>query len=143
MKKHISNPLANALRPASLFFSVCAFLLFLAPFGAHATDPVEDTPSVRVQYSKPVNGQPVFQVTLSNDKGEQYELRITDDSGVVLYTEQIKSKQYTKRFQLATGASEDISLYVEVRPKGAKKAQGFRVEGAGGSVARDLVVSRF
>jgi hypothetical protein len=143
MKKHNSNPVATGRRHTSLFFSVCASLLLIAPVFAHATEPVEDTPAVRVHYSQPINGQPVFEVTMNNAHQEAYELRITDEAGTVLYTEQIRSRQYSKRFQLATGASEEVKLYVEVVPrKGRRTEGGYRVEGAAGG-ARDLVVSRY
>jgi hypothetical protein len=143
MNKHNSNPLATTPRHSSFFFSVCASLLLLAPVFAQATEPTEDTPRVSVQYTKPINGQPVFVVTLNNEQAEAYELRITDDAGTVLYTEQIRSKQYSKRFQLAAGVSDDVKLYVEVVPRSNRKLQGgYRVEGAAGG-AKDLVVSRY
>jgi hypothetical protein len=140
MNKH--NSYSFVRKAASYFFSACTFLLLLAPVAVHAGEPVEDTPSVRVQHSKPINGQPVFQVIMDNNLAQPCELRITDAAGTVLYTEKISSRQYSKRFQVAAFTQEDVKIYVELTSKGNRKAQAYLVEGKAES-AQELVVSRF
>ncbi|TCJ14236.1 hypothetical protein EPD60_09530 [Flaviaesturariibacter flavus] len=139
MKKHFSNTLTRNLRQRALVLTVCATLF--GGLTANAAGPIEDKPAVRVQGSAAINGQPVFQVTLNDEQHQGFALRITDEAGNLLYSEQIRAGAYSKRFQLAMVQSEDIRLYVELVPRSGQKAESYLVEGNAAAV-QQLVVSR-
>ncbi|RYZ23130.1 MAG: hypothetical protein EOO16_06350 [Chitinophagaceae bacterium] len=139
MKKHSSSLLTRNLRRGAFVLSVCASLF--GSLSANATF-IEDKPSMRVQRSAAINGQPVFQVALSDAQHQGFALRISDESGNLLYSEKINAGAYSKRFQLATGAAEDVRVFVELVSKDGQKSESYLVQG-NSAAAQELVVSRF
>jgi hypothetical protein len=80
-----------------------------------ATDK-NDTP-VQLVYLGNVNNQPVFQLILNNDETSEYVVTLRDASGEVLYSEEVKGKQFPRKYRVNTEESGVSGIMFEVKNK--------------------------
>lgn len=104
---------------------------------AHATD---TTPNPAVKYVGSLDGQPVFKVELNNETAKVQYLTIKDDQGVVLYSEKIKSKQFSKSFKFENSDRNDVRLTFTVESGKSTQSQEFKVN-TNTRVYNDVVVT--
>ena len=94
---------------------------------ASANDETKDPPAAALKYIGILNNQPVFQLDLNSAKDEEFAIFIKDQFGEVLYTERVKAKIFTRKFQLDTDNLGDAILRVEVKTGKGKKPEVFTI----------------
>jgi hypothetical protein len=80
-----------------------------------ANDEKKDPPAAELKYIGILKNQPVFQLDLNSANEEYFAISIKDQFGEILYTERIKAKIFTSKFQLDTESLGDATLRVEVK----------------------------
>jgi hypothetical protein len=83
-------------------------------------------PAAELKYIGILKNQPVFQLDLNSAKEEDFTIAIKDQFGQVLYSEKVKAKTYTRKFQLDTENLDDAILRVEVK-SGKNKPEVFKI----------------
>jgi hypothetical protein len=91
-----------------------------------ANDVKKDPPAAELKYIGILKNQPVFQLDLNSAKEEEFAISIRDEFGEVLYTERVKAKVFTRKFQLDTETLGDAVLRVEVK-SGKNKPEVFTI----------------
>jgi biopolymer transport protein ExbD len=121
----------------SLGFTV---LMFGMASAASAQDSLAVTTPNPVKYIGSLDGQPVFKVELSNENGKPQFLTIKDDQGVVLYSEKIKSKQFSKSFKFENSDRDNVKLTFILEGDKGVQSQEFKVN-TNTRVYNDVVVT--
>jgi hypothetical protein len=103
---------------------------------AHTTD---TTPNPTVKYIGSLDGHPLFKVEFANEKGTPFYLSIKDDQGMVLYTEKIKDKQFSKNFRFESDRDQ-VKLTFTLEGKNGIQSQEFKVN-TNTRVLNDVVVT--
>ncbi len=91
-----------------------------------ANDVKKDPPAAELRYIGILKNQPVFQLDLNSAKDEDFSISIKDQFGEVLYSERVKAKIFTRKFQLDTDNLGDAVLRVEVK-SGKNKPEVFTI----------------
>jgi len=86
-----------------------------------------DAPVAELKFIGNLKNQPVFQLDLNNANQEDLTITIRDQSGEVLYSEKVKAKNFTRKFQLNTDEIGDEILKVEVRSSNSNKPAVFTI----------------
>jgi hypothetical protein len=68
----------------------------------------------------------VFQLAINSAEVKDFAISVKDQFGEVLYTEKVKVKTYTRKFQLDTENLGDAVLRVEVK-SGKNKPDVFKI----------------
>jgi len=107
------------------------FALFVA-FGLIATASMAnningDKPNAELKYIGLVKNQPVFQLDLNSADENEFVIAIKDVYGNVLYSEKVKTKNFTRVFQLDTDEIDDEVLTVEVKSSKNGKPEIFTI----------------
>lgn len=105
-----------------------AVLTFTTVNHANANNHNGDTTPVEVKYIGQMNDQPLFQVNIKNDGKEEYLITITDKEGTRLYSDNVKGKDYNKRFLINTDEVGGNPVKLEVRAKGSDKTEVFQIK---------------
>lgn len=88
------------------------FILAFTP--AQATEGNGTLP-VNVQYIGFKNNSPVYQISFSNAETEEYIVTIRDNQYNVIYSERVKGKNLTRKYQLVNeGAQPDEPIHFEI-----------------------------
>ncbi len=116
MKTQIRNYVTIALFLAFSIFSTVTL----------ANDEKKNPPAAELKYIGNLKNQPVFQLDLNSAKEEEFAISIRDQFGEVLYTERVKAKIFTRKFQLDTDNLGDAVLRVEVK-SGKSKPEVFTI----------------
>jgi len=75
----------------------------------------ENTPApVELRYLGKINNQPVFELVLDNSEENKYTVIIRDEFNNVLYKDNVKGKNITKRFVLNTEELGDLEIKFEI-----------------------------
>lgn len=125
----------NALR----IFATALVALFSVAFTAvaHATE----TFPVSVKYVGTINSIPVFQLSFTNEKVEEYEITVTESTDVI-YTEKIKGRELVRKFQFVNNGSEEDVLQVSIKNVSTKKVITYKINPATSvEVEKELVAS--
>src|SRR5579875_2778570 len=120
MKKQMTK-LSKA--PRQLFAYVLLASLFFGFNSVQAQDSKSTLPSVSVTYAGAIGGQPVFEINFDNSNQRVFDLSIRDENGVVLYSQIVKDKNYSKKFELSDMDLNDLRLVVVVTDIKAKASQ--------------------
>jgi biopolymer transport protein ExbD len=112
----------------------------LATSASASTTDTTPTPTPAVKYVGSLDGQPVFKVELSNENGKPQFLTIKDDQGVVLYSEKIKSKQFSKSFKFENSDRDNVKLTFILEGDKGVQSQEFKVN-TNTRVYNDVVVT--
>ena len=91
-----------------------------------ANDEKKTPPAAELKYIGILKDQPVFQLDLNSVNEEDFTISIRDQFGEILYSERIKAKVYTRKFQLDTETLGDAILRVEVK-SGKNKPEVFTI----------------
>ena len=107
--------------------TIALFLVFsLVATVIRANDEKKAPPAAELKYIGILKNQPVFQLDLNSAKEEDFAIAIKDQFGEVLYSERIKAKTFTRKFQLDTENLGDAILRVEVK-SGKNKPEVFTI----------------
>jgi hypothetical protein len=124
---------------SSRIFVTALVALFSVAFTtvAHATE----TSPVSVKYVGNLNSIPVFQLSFTNEKIEEYEITVTESTDVI-YTEKIKGKELVRKFQFVNNGSEDDVLQLSIKNVTTKKVITYKINPATNvEVEKELVAS--
>jgi hypothetical protein len=103
MKKHSFKIFAAK----SLSVIIFASLLYINTNATEVSDPFSFTePAASVKYIGADSNTYVFNVAYTNESGERFQLRITDEAGNTLFTGTYSDKKFEKRFRLV---KEDVN----------------------------------
>jgi hypothetical protein len=97
-------------------------------------------PEPTVKYIGTLDGQPVFRVQLQNQNSNIYHLTIKDETGDILYSEKIKSKEFSKKFKFENSDRHNVKLTFTVEGKEGSQSQDFQVN-TSTKVWNDVVVT--
>ena len=86
-------------------------------------------PAISVKYIGAVNNAPIFQLSFTNEKEEQYEIKITDKDNTI-YSETIKGKELVRKFQFVNNGSDEDVLYVEIKNVSTNKIITYKINPA-------------
>lgn len=104
---------------------------------AHATE----TSPVSVKFVGSVNSIPVFQLSFTNEKIEEYEITVTESNNII-YTEKIKGKKLVRKFQFVNNGSEEDVLQISIKNVSSKKVITYKINPATKvEVEKELVAS--
>ena len=96
----------------------------------NAADTTADTQSlpVELKYAGNYKNQPLIQLNFSGSKDENvFNILITDEEGVVLYSADVKGEVFSKQFLLNTEDLGDAVLRFEISGKKSGKTVAYRV----------------
>ena len=106
-----------------------AALLALFTFGgataAHATNKTGDA-TVPVKYGIAVNAGPVFQLSFTNEKEEQYEIKILE-ANEAIYTETVTGKELVRKFQFINNGSDEDVLKIQIKNISTKAVITYKI----------------
>jgi len=107
-----------------------------------AMDKKSDPPGVEIKYLGFVNKNPVFEITTNNVQADNFFITITDEAGMVLYSEKLSGKSLSRRYRIDT--EEEIAeggLRFEVRSVKSKKTDVY-VAGISENITREMAVTK-
>ena len=107
---------------------------------ASAKDPDSSGKEVSVQYLGTVYGQPLFQLNVQNEAGDNLFISLENLNGETLYTQKLTDKFFSKKIQIATTES-NISLNLRVYSFKTKQTQVYDINKVT-KVSDDLVISQ-
>ena len=107
--------------------TIALFIVFgLVATATWANDGKKDSPTAELKYIGIRNNQPLFELNLSSANEGDFHIAIKDQFGEVLYSERVKAKIFTRKFQLDTENLGDAVLRVEVK-SGKNKPEVFTI----------------
>ena len=102
------------------------FLVLLATGNVQANDIPKKEPA-EIKYIGSVNQKPIFQLNFENPEGEEVYLSLKDENGVVIYSDVVKDKKYSKKLQLDTGDINELKMVLSLRSKKGLATQTFQI----------------
>jgi hypothetical protein len=135
MKKQILSTVKKSI--LSLGFTSLVLIGLATTASARTTD---TTPAPAVKYLGSLDGQPVFRVELNNENAKFQYLTIKDDQGVVLFSEKIRGKQFSKSFRFESLDRDNVKLSFIVETDKGVQSQEFKVN-TNTRILNDVVVT--
>jgi hypothetical protein len=86
-----------------------------------------DKPAAELKYIGNIKNQPVFQLDLNSSQEKDFTITIKDIYGNILYSEKVKAKSFTRKFQVDTNQIDDEVLKVEVTSDRKSKPEVFTI----------------
>jgi len=119
MKKIISNNRIIAIA----FFTAFSFAAAMpASAGEQPVLPV------KLVYVGQLNSQPLFQLNVSgNEQHDHFSIIIRDEAGNILFWENIRSENFSKKFLLNTDEIGDDTLQLEVVSRKARQSVKYEI----------------
>lgn len=115
--KQLKNIVAIALVTATTLISNVA----------KASDGGKSVP-VELKYVGTVKNQPLIQLDFAGTKGEnEFSISITDQHGIVLYSDNVRGEKFSKQFLLDTDDLGDAVLNFEITAKRTGKTVNYKV----------------
>jgi hypothetical protein len=136
MKKQIFSTLVKK----SIISLSFASLVLIGSANTASASSTDTTPVPAVKYLGSLDGLPVFRVELNNETAKVQYLTIKDDQGVVLYSEKIKNKQFSKSFKFENADRDNVKLTFTVESDNGVQSQEFKVN-TNTRVYNDVVVT--
>lgn len=137
MKKQI----LNTVKKTVVNFGF-AFLFVLNNIPAQAQDKVRTgIPPADIKYLGKVNNQPLLLIDFDNVNEQTIYLSITDEYGNVLYTEKIKDRKFSKKFQWQTSEMDNAKLKFTLTSEKEKQFQVFEVN-SNMRMVQDVVITK-
>ncbi len=96
---------------------------------------------VELKYIGNIKSQPVFQLTFSNAEESQYTIVVRDENNNVLYRDNVKGSNITKKFLLNLEEVGDVNVRFEITGKKTEKTVVYEVNKKS-QVVEDLVVNK-
>ena len=113
------------MRYRVMALSLALFLSSTFSFSASATNS-NDSAAVQLRFIGNLNKQPVFELNLDNIDQDEYYITISDEEGTLLYFDKIRSKNFSRKFQVNTDEIQG-DLRVEVKSKKNNKTEVYRI----------------
>jgi len=107
-----------------------------------AMDKKSDPPGVEIRYLGFVNKNPVFEITTNNVQADNFFITITDETGMVLFSEKLSGKNLSRKYRIDT--DEEIAeggLRFEVRSVNSKKTAVY-LAGISENITREMAVTK-
>lgn len=102
----------------------------------------EKTPApIELRYLGKVNNQPVFELALENSEDNKFTIVITDEYGNMLYKDNLKGKNISKRFVLNTEELGDASIKFEITNSKTDKTMVYEINRKSRTI-EDVVVNK-
>jgi hypothetical protein len=101
--------------------------------------PPKDTTGVEFSYIGNFNGKPVFLLNFDNEDQRIHTITITDTDGTVLYFDKIKSKQFSRKFQVDDDGPKNDMLRIELRSGNSEPPQVYQVKYSNRVVTETLI----
>jgi len=117
-----SKALRNVLTTMALTFVT----LLASTTNADANDKIKSLP-VEIKYLGNTNQRPVFQIDFDNQEEGDVYLYIKDSYGSTVYTEVIKIKKYSKKFEFENMEINNVEVHLVFGPKGNRTEQVFQL----------------
>ena len=92
---------------------------------AHATNNAGNA-AVPVKYSSAVNAGPVFQLSFTNEREQQYEIKILE-ANEAIYTETITGKELVRKFQFINNGSDEDVLKTQIKNISTKAVITYKI----------------
>lgn len=121
---------------AIAFFAVIPNLASLK-----AQDAATPNHSLQVKCVEKATNHITFQLDLHNENGDLYFLSVKDEDGIVLYTEKIKDKDFSRRFQWNKEYNSPRKLVFTLTGDKMRKEQVVEVNSTY-QLVQDVVISR-
>jgi hypothetical protein len=105
-------------------------------------DKKSDPPGVVIRYLGFVNKNPVFEITTNNVQADNFFITITDEVGLILFSEKLSGKNLSRRYRIDT--EEEITeggLRFEVRSLKSKKTSVY-IAGVNENITREMAVTK-
>jgi hypothetical protein len=118
------NILTRFIKPSLLT------LLFVSLFSAAPALASEITPKeapAEIKYLGTVQGKPLFQVAFSNPTGQEVQLTLRDENGIVIYSDASKDKTYFRKLQFNEMEADKLKLTLTLRTKKESQTQSFEI----------------
>lgn len=122
--------LINANKAFKNVLTITAFFAFLLVSGnvkANDEGGKFKNPSVEIKYLGSVDFKPIFKVEFNNEEAGDFYLSLKDDSGNTFYSELVKEKKYSKKFQFDNMDVDGMSFTLVLRSKKGTSAQVFEI----------------
>lgn len=103
-----------------------AFFSFVVTSTVQAADKIKSSP-VEIRYVGSMDGKPVFEINVKNPGENGTQLSIKDEYGVILYSETIKDKDYSRKVQFENLDMGDLKLTLSLRSKNVYHSQEFKI----------------
>jgi hypothetical protein len=131
----------NVLINTRIFaFALVATFAIAFTTPALAIDEKKDIP-VELKYVGNIKSQPVFQLTFNNAEESQYTIVVRDENNNVLYRDNVKGSNITKKFLINLEEVGDVNIRFEIAGKKTEKTVVYEVNKKS-QVVEDLVVSK-
>ena len=123
-------------------FAIALAVVFASSFSspALANDDKKAIP-VEMKFIGSFENQPVFQLNFSNAEENEYTIVVRDEFNNVLYRDNVKGENITKKFRLNTEELGDVSIKFEITGKKTEKSVVFEVNKKS-RVIDDLVINK-
>jgi hypothetical protein len=117
------NALTRLIKPAA------ATLLFMSLLGQVQANPIDKTKNapVEVKYLGSVQGKPLFQIAFNNPLGEEVTLSLRDENGVLIYSDVVKDKSYSRKLQFNDLDTDKLRVTLTLRTKKESQSQTFEI----------------
>lgn len=127
-------------------FVVALVALFSVSFStaAHAADNTNSLP-VNLKYLGASNNAPIFELSFTNEKVEEFEITVSDKSNTI-YTETLKGKGLVRKYQFVSneiaGSSVEDEIVVTIKNTTTNTVVTYKVHpGAPVEAEKELVAS--
>ena len=96
---------------------------------------------IEVKYVGSLNEQPVLEVSLDNESGEDFRVSLRDEHGELLYSGSFNNKKFVKRFQFDNGSINPMRILLTISTKKLSQTETFEISNTR-QVIEDVVVEK-
>lgn len=114
----------NSTRLLSLAFIAFLTMAFVSP--ASANDDKKTMP-VEMKYAGNMKDQPLFHLVFTGTQEQEFTICIRDEYGNILYRQNVKGANFTKKFLLNTEELGDTELKFEISSRNYEKPVVFEI----------------
>ncbi|MDB5230404.1 MAG: hypothetical protein JWN76_1209 [Chitinophagaceae bacterium] len=132
--------LINRFRKASVVVLLVSLLVSGLPMLSQASEGDTTNTKPTVQYLGSENNKLLFEVKLSNEKGEKFDVVVKEANGDVLFIQRYNDKQYNQKFQLPQPEDSNKITFI-IRTQQKEYAESFQLA-AETKLVSDIVVTR-
>ena len=109
--------------------TIALFVVFSLIAGAtFANGGNGEKPTAELKFIGNLNNKPVFQLDLNSAQEKEFTVLIRDVYGNVLFSERVRAKSFTRKYQLDTDQIDDEVLNVEVTSGRKTKPEIFTIK---------------
>jgi hypothetical protein len=103
--------------------------LFVLTFSVNAIANDEINPSsvVNLKFIGNHQSNPVFELNMLNEAGDEFTITISDLEGNVLYSDRVKGTNISRKFAINTDEIGDNTLRIDVRSRNSNKKETYNI----------------